>query len=107
LTYSVAVLSVAAALVAGLLFNTFCKLIRSYHCFFARSCSLHGLVASARGCSRRAFHFGIRLLFRAAYQFVRRGIKDIPRIVLFAIAALFVVSLSAPKKRSRISATRA
>jgi len=86
LTYSVAVLSVAAA-VAGAV-NTFLQIDPFvYHCFFARSCSLHGL-ADRPGCSRRASILAFAYYFAPSYQFVRVEFKDIPRIVLFAIAAL-------------------
>jgi len=98
LTYSVAVLSVAAALVAGCCSTIFCKLIRFVSLFLCAinvRCMSGGIARVARD---RAFHFGIRLLFRAAYQFVRRGIQGHTAHCPVCNPALFLFRLSAAKE---------
>jgi signal transduction histidine kinase len=108
LSYSVAVLSVAAALVAGLLFNTFLQIdpfVSLFLCaimFVAWSGGLcPGLLATVLSILAFAYYFAPPInSFGVEF-------KDIPRIVLFAIAALFVVSLSAAQRRAAESLRRA
>src|SRR6266478_7971643 len=95
LSYSVAVLSAAAALVAGLLFDSFLQtgpLVSLSLCaimFVAWFGGVGpGLLATALSVSAFAYYFA------PAVDSFGVEFTDILRIVLFAIAALFVVSLS-------------
>ncbi len=108
LTYSVAVLSVAAALVAGLLFNTFLQIdpfVSLFLCaimFVAWSGGIGpGLLATVLSILAFAYYFAPPInSFGVEF-------KDIPRIALFAVAALFVVSLSAAQRSASESLRRA
>ncbi len=108
LRYSVAVLSIAAALVTGLLFDTFLQtgpLVSLFLCaimFVAWFGGVGpGLLASALSVSAFAYYFA------PAVDSFGVEFKDILRIVLFAIAALFVVSLSAAQRSAAESLRRA
>jgi len=108
LSYSVAALSVAAALVAGLLFDTFLHtdpLVSLFLCaimFVAWFGGVGpGLFATALSVLAFAYYFAPPInSFGVEF-------KDMPRIVLFAIAALFVVSLSAAQRSAAESLRRA
>jgi C4-dicarboxylate-specific signal transduction histidine kinase len=108
LTYSVAVLSVAAALVAGLLFNTFLQIgpfVSLFLCaimFVAWIGGIGpGLLATVLSILAFAYYFAPPInSFGVEF-------KDIPRLVLFAVAALFVVSLSAAQRSAAESLRRA
>src|SRR5712692_5130161 len=93
LSYSVAVLSVAAALVAGVLFNAFMQtdpFVTLFLCAIMFAAWFGGvgpgLLATALSILAFAYYFAPPI------NSVGVEFKDIPRIVLFAIAALFVVS---------------
>jgi PAS domain-containing protein len=101
LAYAVAILSVTMALVAGLVLDTFLQTSPSVSLFL---CAI--MFAAWFG------GFGPSLLATAlaivlfTYFFVDPGgsfsvaAKDIPRVALFVVTALFVVSLSAAQRRN-------
>jgi PAS domain S-box-containing protein len=106
--YSIAVLSVAVALVAGRLLDIFLHtgpLVSLLLCaimFVAWFAGVGpGLLATALAVLAFAYYF-VPPINSSGVDF-----KDIPRIVLLAIAALFVVSLSAAQRRAAESLRRA
>ncbi len=108
LRYAIAVLSVAAALVAALLLDRFLESAPFVSLFL---CAIMfatwfggvgpGLVATALSLLAFDYYFMPPMLTAAA------ALKDIPRLVLFAIAALFVVALSAAQRSTAGSLRRA
>src|SRR6266478_1924540 len=95
LNHAVAVLSVTAALVAGLLLDTFMQTAPFVSLFLCAIMFVAwfggvgpGLLATALSISAFAYYFA------PAVDSFGVEFKDILRIVLFAIAALFVVTLS-------------
>ena len=107
-TYAVAVLSVAAALVVGLLLDTFLQTDPFVSLFLCAIMFVAwfggvgpGLLAAAL-CILVFAHYFAPLINSFGVEF-----KEIPRIVLLAIAALFVVSLSASQRSAAESLRRA
>lgn len=104
LNYAVAILSVATSLAAGLFFETFLQTspyVSLFLCGIMFAAWFGGLgpslLASALATALFAYYFvGPGGTFEVAA-------KDIPRIVLFASTALFVVSLSAAQRRNASS----
>jgi signal transduction histidine kinase len=101
LAYGVAILSVAMALVAGLVLDTFLQTspyVSLFLCAIMFAAWFGGLGASLLATALATVVF--------TYFFVDPGgsfslaAKDIPRVALFAITALFVVSLSAAQRRN-------
>src|SRR6266404_6040496 len=101
LSYSVAILSVVAALVAGQLFDTFMQtdpLVSLSLCAIMFAAWFGGvgpgLLATALSILALAYYFAAPIhSFGAEF-------KEIPRVVLFAITALIMVSLSAAQRRA-------
>ena len=107
-TYAVAVLSVAAALLVGLLLDTFLQTDPFVSLFLCAIMFVAwfggvgpGLLAAAL-CVLVFAHYFAPLINSFGVEF-----KEIPRIVLLAIAALFVVSLSASQRSAAESLRRA
>ena len=101
LTYAVAILSVTTALVAGLLLDKFLH-TTPYVSLFLCSIMFAAWFGGV-GPSLLATAIAIPLF---TYYFVDPGgsfdlaAKDIPRVALFAVTALFVVALSAAQRRT-------
>jgi signal transduction histidine kinase len=101
LAYAVAIMSVAMALVAGLVLDTFLQTSPSvslFLCAIMFAAWFGGLGASLLATALATVVF--------TYYFVDPGgsfslaAKDIPRVALFVVTALFVVSLSAAQRRN-------
>jgi PAS domain S-box-containing protein len=108
LRYAVAVLSVAAALVAARLFYTYVQstpFVSLFLCAVMLAAWFGGagpgLLATALSVVSLDYYFVPPLDSLAV------TLQEMPRIVLFAIAAIFVVSLSAAQRRTAISLRRA
>ena len=101
LTYAVAILSVTTALVIGLLLDRFLQTMPYVSLFL---CSIM-FAAWFGGFGPSLLATGIAILL-FTYYFVDPGgsfevaAKDVPRVALFTITALFVVSLSAAQRRN-------
>jgi K+-sensing histidine kinase KdpD len=101
LAYAVAILSVTTALVTGLLLDQFLQTMPYVSLFL---CSIM-FAAWFGGFGPSLLATGIAILL-FTYYFVDPGgsfevaAKDIPRVALFAVTALFVVSLSAAQRRN-------
>src|SRR3984893_17430536 len=101
LAYAVAILSVATALVTGLLLDQFLQPMPPVSLFL---CSIM-FAAWFGGFGPSLLATGIAILL-FTYYFVDPGgsfevaTKDVPRVALFTITALFVVSLSAAQRRT-------
>ncbi len=101
LAYGVAILSVTMALVAGLVLDTFLQTspyVSLFLCAIMFAAWFGGLGASLLATALATVLF--------THYFVDPGgsfsvaPKDIPRVALFAVTALFVVSLSAAQRRN-------
>jgi C4-dicarboxylate-specific signal transduction histidine kinase len=101
LAYAVAILSVTTALVTGLLLDQFLQTMPYVSLFL---CSIM-FAAWFGGFGPSLLATGIAILL-FTYYFVDPGgsfevaAKDVPRVALFTITALFVVSLSAAQRRN-------
>jgi PAS domain S-box-containing protein len=109
LYYAVAVLAVAAALATALVMERFLQppapLVSLFLCatLFAAWLGGAGPGLLATGLSIPAFHY---FFIPPRYSFVVSS-EDVPRIILFAITALFVVWVSAAQRRTAESLRRA
>jgi PAS domain S-box-containing protein len=106
--YAVAVLAVAAAVVAGLLVDSFWQsapFVSLFLCaiLFASWLGGAGPGVFATGLSLLAFDY----FFIPPVHSFALGAEEVPRIVLFALTALFVVWLSALQRRTAESLQRA
>jgi PAS domain S-box-containing protein len=104
LNYAIAVLSVAAALAVDLFFNRLWAIDPSVSLFlcavmFAAWTGGAGPALFATSLSILAFDY---FFLQPVHSFVLQ-LKDIPRLVFFAVAALFVVALSAAQRRAEAS----
>ena len=101
LAYAVAILSVTTALVTGLLLDQFLQTMPYVSLFL---CSIM-FAAWFGGFGPSLLATGIAILL-FTYYFVDPGgsfevaAKDVPRVALFTVTALFVVSLSAAQRRT-------
>jgi signal transduction histidine kinase len=107
LVYAVAIISVTAALVAGLLLEGLLHTIPSVSLFL---CAI--MFAAWFGGLGPSVLATVAALVSFTYFFVdsdslRMASSDIPRIVLFGVTAIFVVSLSAARRRNEESLRRA
>jgi PAS domain S-box-containing protein len=102
--YAIAVLSVAAAVVVDLVFDRLTGADPSISLFL---CAIM-LVAWASGTGPALLATALTIpaydyfFLRPEYSFALQ-VKDLPRFALFAVAALFVVSLSAAQRRAAAS----
>jgi PAS domain-containing protein len=107
LVYAVAIISVTAALVAGLLLEGLLHTIPSVSLFL---CAI--MFAAWFGGLGPSVLATVAALVSFTYFFVdsdslRMASSDIPRIVLFGVTAIFVVSLSAAQRRNEESLRQA
>ena len=107
LVYAVAILSVTAALVAGLLLDGFLHTMAAVSVFL---CAI--MFAAWFGGLGPSVLATVAALVSFTYFFVdsdslRIASSDIPRIVLFGVTAIFVVSLSAAQRRNEESLRQA
>jgi K+-sensing histidine kinase KdpD len=107
LAYAVAILSVTAALVVGLLLDGFLHTMASVSLFL---CAI--MFAAWFGGLGPSVLATVAALVSFTYFFVdsdslRIASSDIPRIVLFGATAIFVVSLSATQRRNEESLRQA
>jgi PAS domain S-box-containing protein len=103
-TYAIAVLSVAAAVAIDLAFHRFSGTDPSVSLFlcavmFAAWAGGTGPALFATALAILAFDY---FFLEPVYSFAL-AIKEIPRLVFFAAAALFVVSLSAAQRRAAVA----
>jgi K+-sensing histidine kinase KdpD len=106
LSYVIALLAVSAAVIANLLLVTYLQAsptLFSFLCAIIFAAWFGGVGPGLAATALSVLAFGY--FFLTPVHSLDLMLSDLPRIALFAIAALFVVGLCCAKKYSRVSSS--